>query len=188
LKKGQLNIFRYIIACSAIALLLFLLGCSTPKYTCPAYTDYQHQALADSTDPSNAFKVYYAYPVLEEAAAETDSSAMTDANTDSLNTSEEKQEVEPKMEATSVDSLQETDLAKEVEEKEEWKPYTFFNIRMQVDTLGKPNGYKPVNRKWNGLVDKKKKKQKPSKADKELSEDLKRKGYIYMEPEAILAQ
>jgi hypothetical protein len=59
--------------------MLTIWGCSTPRYTCPAYTEYKHQALADSTDPSNSLKTYYAYPVIEEAA-KTDSAATEETN------------------------------------------------------------------------------------------------------------
>jgi hypothetical protein len=58
---------------------------------------------------------------------------------------------------------------------------------MDVDSLGKPSSYKPVNTKYNGLVDKKSKKKRKKiniNVDKELSEDKKRSNYIYVESEA----
>ena len=84
---------------------------------------------------------------------------------------------------TNEEILHETDLAKEKEE--EWKPYTYYNIRMEVDSLGKPTSYKPLKYKDNGLADKKK--TKDINVDKELSEDKKKNtkaGYVKVEEEA----
>lgn len=88
---------------------------------------------------------------------------------------------------TNEEILHETDLAKEKEE--EWKPYTFFNIRMEVDSMGKPTAYKPLKYKSTGLADKKK--TKDINVDKELAEDKKKtskSGYVKVEEETSLSQ
>ncbi len=170
LKYGNLN-STTLLQCALLALLAVVVSCKTPKYTCPAYSEHKHRALADSTDPSNSIKSYYYYPVVDQGSAED--TTFTSA------TSIEGIEDDSK---TNEEILHETDLAKEKEE--EWKPYTYFNIRMEVDSLGKPTSYKPLKYKVNGLVDKKK--IKDINVDKELAEDKKKtskSGYIKVEEE-----
>lgn len=157
--------------------MTIVVSCKTPKFTCPAYNEHKHRALADSTDPSNSIKSYYYYPVADQGGGD-DSTTFTSA------TSIEGIEDDSK---TNEEILHETDLAKEKEE--EWKPYTFFNIRMEVDSLGKPISYKPLKYKTTGLADKKK--VKDINVDKELAEDKKKTtktGYVKVEEEASLPQ
>jgi len=176
LNKKKSNTITVIIQFwTIVALFSLLQSCKTPRFTCPAYTDHKHHALADSTDPSNSIKSYYYYPVMEEDGA--DSTLSTSA------TSIDGIEDDSK---TNEEILHENDLAKEKEE--EWKPYSYFNIRMEVDSLGKPSAYKPVKLKYNGLVDKKK--PKNINVDRELAEDKKKKDYtkVEQEQEAALPQ
>ena len=174
MNKEKSNTARVIIQFwVAIAMLVTWSSCKTPKYTCPAYSEHKHRALADSSDPSNSIKIYSYYPVLEEGGG--DSTLSTSA------TSIEGIEDDSK---TNEEILHENDLAKEKEE--EWKPYSYFNIRMEVDSLGKPTSYKPVKAKYNGLIDKKK--PKNINVDKELAEDKKKKDYTKVEQEAALPQ
>ena len=151
---------------------MVLYGCKTPKYACPAYNEYKHRALADSTDPSNSLKQYYYYLVMEEG--ENADSTFTNA------TDVEGAEEDSK---TNEELLHENDLAKEKEE--EWKPYNYFNIRMEVDSMGKPTAFKPAKYKSNGLAERKK--PKNINVDKELSQDKKKSGYIKVqeEPETL---
>lgn len=147
-------------------------SCKTPKFTCPAYSEHKHRALADSSDPSNSIKSYYYYPVIDEGAS-------ADTNFTSA-TSIEGIEDDSK---TNEEILHETDLGKEKEE--EWKPYTYFNIRMEVDSMGKPTAYKQIKYKSNGLIDKKR--EKDINLEKGLVEDKKKtskSGYVKVEEEA----
>ncbi|MBC7387762.1 MAG: hypothetical protein H7329_00990 [Opitutaceae bacterium] len=156
-----------------LGIVVFIVGCKTPKYACPAYNEYKHRALADSTDPSNSLKVYYYYLVMEEGENQDSATSATNIEgmTDDTKTNEEL--------------LHENDLTKEKEE--EWKPYTYFNIRMEVDSMGKPTSFKPIKYKYNGLSEKKK--PKNINVDKELSEDKKKSNYIKVqEEEAPLPQ
>ena len=89
-----------------IAMLVSWSSCKTPKYTCPAYSEHKHRALADSSDPSNSIKMYSYYPVLEEGGG--DSTLSTSA------TSIEGIEDDSK---TNEEILHENDLAKEKEEE-----------------------------------------------------------------------
>lgn len=167
-----------IIVLSSLSAVFFASSCKTPKFTCPAYNEHKHRALADSTDPSNSIKSYYYYPVVDQGGEGGDSTLSTSA------TSIEGIEDDSK---TNEEILHETDLAKEKEE--EWKPYTFFNIRMEVDSMGKPTAYKPLKYKPTGLADKKK--TKDINVDKELAEDKKKtskSGYVKVEEETSLSQ
>ncbi len=156
----------------ALTAFSFWTGCKTPKYSCPAYAEHKHRALADSMDPSNSIKQYYYYPVLEGGEDSTFGTSATSIE-GILDDSKTNEEI-----------LHENDQAKEKEE--EWKPYSYFNIRMEVDSMGKPTSYKPIKLKYNGLVDKKK--PKNINVDKELSEDKKKKNYIKVEQEAALPE
>lgn len=151
-----------------VVLLGAMEGCKTKKFSCPAYNEYPHRALADSTDPSNSMKMYYYYPVIEAGASE-DTVFTNATNVDDLDDDSK----------TNEERLHENDLAKEKEE--EWKPYGSFNIRMEVDSMGKPTSYKPVKYKDNGLAVKKK--PKNINVDKELAEDKKKKDYSKVEDE-----
>ena len=140
-------------------MILFIYGCKTPKYACPAYNEYKHRALADSTDPSNSMKMYYYYLVMDEGG---DQDSMSTNATDVDGMVDDTK--------TNEELLHENDLTKEKEE--EWKPYNYFNIRMEVDSMGKPSSFKPVKYKYNGLSGKKK--PKSINVDKELSQDKKK--------------
>jgi hypothetical protein len=154
----------------ALALSMFVYSCKTPKYTCPAYTEHKHRALADSTDPSNGVKQYYYYPVVDEGGGGEDTMFTSATNIEGMEDDSK----------TNEELLHENDLTKEKEE--EWKPYTYFNIRMEVDSMGKPTAYKPVKFTKNGLVDKKK--PKDINVDKDLADDKKKtvkQGYTKVE-------
>lgn len=174
MNKKKSNTSSSIILFLAIGGLMYVLNsCKTPKFTCPAYNELKHHAFADSTDPSNSIKMYTYYPVMEEGGS--------DSTFETNMTSTEGMEDDSK---TNEEIMHESDMGKEKEE--EWKPYAYFNIKMGVDSLGKPTSFKPVKLKYNGLVDKKK--PKDINVDKELSEDKKKKGYTIVEQEAALPQ
>jgi hypothetical protein len=184
LQKKEINI-RQLLFFGIFAMILAMFWrCATPRFKCAAYNEHIHQTLADTNDPSNSIKSYYHYPVLEngDTTASTSDSGAVATNMD------EEELVFDEMKDTTSYLPEENEVAKEVEE--EWKPhpYSFFNLRMEVDSLGKPVSYKPVNVKWNGMVDKKKNKKKNINMDKELGEDKKKSNYLYVEPEANLPQ